>query len=478
MGAVAIAPSTASPYSAYVQELQGLFASAGLSYGAPADIFALVERMHQPGDFPAELSSIVGSIAQREGGSVPHAQLMEIVALAISGPEIERAPQQYQQPLRQLLSFLTGVLNQRSSTAPAPPGSPSLVVPFPREDHTAVAPDPAAVAGPAPELEVDAPPIEPAAAAGAAPPPLSTSIPRLSLAAYLPRRLSPSAVRGVLLAGACLFLLAESLFIYQHREVFASLASAPRPAAAPPAAPVATSPAPQYTAVSAPAALDTAAPDAGTPAAAPSKPSAYGEAFTPQPAPPTSQRRSAADDSDSDPSSDDVAPPRVLQAYAKPSAPAAPSSVAPPENPPAQPVPPPAAAPIVREPPAAPAPALVARRDPDDRIVGDPRPVRPEPNPNAPHFDISSGLMNANLVFAPRPEYPALARLAHAQGQVVMQAVVSRDGSVSAIRVLSGNHLLRGAATAAVRRWRYRPYLADGRPIDISTIVTIGFHAN
>jgi protein TonB len=86
--------------------------------------------------------------------------------------------------------------------------------------------------------------------------------------------------------------------------------------------------------------------------------------------------------------------------------------------------------------------------------------------------------MAANLVFAPRPEYPALARLAHAQGEVVLEAVVSRDGSVSATRILSGNRLLRGAAAAAVRRWRYRPYIANGRPVDVSTIVTIGFHAN
>jgi protein TonB len=134
------------------------------------------------------------------------------------------------------------------------------------------------------------------------------------------------------------------------------------------------------------------------------------------------------------------------------------------------------AAPVVRQP--ASAFTGQSRRDPDDFIAGDPRPVRSEVLPNAPRFDISSGQMSANLVFAPRPEYPALARMAHIQGDVVLKADIAADGSVSATHILNGHRLLRGAAVAAVRRWRYRPFVANGRPVDITTIVTVGFHAN
>ena len=501
MGAVAIPQSSLSPHSTYVEELQELFASTGLPCGSPADIVAIVQRMQEPGAFPDELRFIVRSIILREGGFMPHAQLMEILALAIGGPEIERAPQQYQQSLRQLLTFVTGVLHQ---PVELPPGHRSTVVPFPREDSAAVRedpivpapelrptqplePDPAGVAHNFPGISGEAmgafaePEIEPATATepapAAAPPPPSILLPRLTLAAYLPRRLSPSALRSVLLASVSLILLAESLFLFLHRDVlipvrYAGPAASPKPA---PRALAATTAAPE----SVPAPPAPTAPAVAHPA----KPSAYGEAFVPQLAGPASRPRTRADGSDSD----DVAPPRVLQAYVKPGPPTASNGPAVPQpaapaNPPgiaAETPPAPAAAPIVRQPPPAEsASAFESRRNPDDFVAGDPRPVRPEPSARTPRFDTASGLMAANLVFAPPPDYPAFARLAHIQGEVVLQAVVSRDGSVTATRVLSGNRLLRGAATAAVRRWRYRPYVANGRPIDVATIVTIVFHQN
>jgi len=89
---------------------------------------------------------------------------------------------------------------------------------------------------------------------------------------------------------------------------------------------------------------------------------------------------------------------------------------------------------------------------------------------------VSSGVMAGNLISAPPPEYPKFASFAHIEGQVILQAVVSRNGTVTAIHVLSGHHLLRGAAIAAVRRWRYRPYVLSGKPTDVATIVTVNFH--
>ncbi len=91
-------------------------------------------------------------------------------------------------------------------------------------------------------------------------------------------------------------------------------------------------------------------------------------------------------------------------------------------------------------------------------------------------FSVSSGIMAANLISAPPPEYPKLASFTHVQGQVILQAVVSRNGSVVATHVLSGHHLLRGAAEHAVRRWRYRPYLVNGRATDVETVVFVNFH--
>lgn len=90
-------------------------------------------------------------------------------------------------------------------------------------------------------------------------------------------------------------------------------------------------------------------------------------------------------------------------------------------------------------------------------------------------FTVSSGVMSANLISAPAPDYPVLARMARVEGQVILQAVVSRNGSVLVTHALQGHHLLRGAAERAVKRWRYRPYLMDGRPTDVETVVFVNF---
>ncbi len=83
--------------------------------------------------------------------------------------------------------------------------------------------------------------------------------------------------------------------------------------------------------------------------------------------------------------------------------------------------------------------------------------------------------MASHLIFAPAPGYPKLASLTHVEGEVIVQVVVGRNGIVEATRILQGHHLLRSAAEHAVRRWRYRPYLVDGKPTDVATIVTVNF---
>ena len=89
--------------------------------------------------------------------------------------------------------------------------------------------------------------------------------------------------------------------------------------------------------------------------------------------------------------------------------------------------------------------------------------------------NVSSGVMAANLLESPAPAYPRLASLTHMQGNVVMQAIISRQGTVESLHVIKGHHLLRNAAANAVRTWRYRPYLINGRPVEVATIVSVEF---
>ena len=87
--------------------------------------------------------------------------------------------------------------------------------------------------------------------------------------------------------------------------------------------------------------------------------------------------------------------------------------------------------------------------------------------------NVSSDIMAANLLSAPKPSYPKLASLTHMQGDVVMQAVISKKGTVENLHVIKGHHLLRGAATSAVRTWRFRPYTVDGIPVEVATTVSV-----
>jgi TonB family protein len=89
--------------------------------------------------------------------------------------------------------------------------------------------------------------------------------------------------------------------------------------------------------------------------------------------------------------------------------------------------------------------------------------------------DVSSDVMAANLVSGQKPSYPLLANLTHMQGSVVMQAVISKDGTVEHLHVIKGHRLLRNAAKNAVQSWRYRPYKVDGVPVEVATVVSVDF---
>ncbi len=75
----------------------------------------------------------------------------------------------------------------------------------------------------------------------------------------------------------------------------------------------------------------------------------------------------------------------------------------------------------------------------------------------------------------PSPNYPAIAVAAHIQGTVVLQATISKTGTIENLRVLSGPQMLRQAALNAVQQWRYRPYLLNGDPVEVETTVNVNF---
>ena len=74
------------------------------------------------------------------------------------------------------------------------------------------------------------------------------------------------------------------------------------------------------------------------------------------------------------------------------------------------------------------------------------------------------------------PVYPAVARAAHVTGSVVLHAIISKEGKVVEVTAVSGPDLLRSAAVAAVSQWVYKPYLLNGTPTAMDTLVIVNFN--
>ncbi|MGH9591050.1 MAG: energy transducer TonB [Terracidiphilus sp.] len=97
--------------------------------------------------------------------------------------------------------------------------------------------------------------------------------------------------------------------------------------------------------------------------------------------------------------------------------------------------------------------------------------IRPEPQ----KARVSQGVMDGLLIQRVMPEYPPIAREMRIEGTVILQANISKAGTIENLRVISGPELLRGAAMAAVRQWRYQPYPLKGEPLEVETTVNVQF---
>jgi TonB family protein len=88
---------------------------------------------------------------------------------------------------------------------------------------------------------------------------------------------------------------------------------------------------------------------------------------------------------------------------------------------------------------------------------------------------LAPDLAEGRLRYRIEPKYPTEAIAAHRTGDVVLEVLVSEDGAVVSIQTRSGDPLLAGAATDAVRNWRYEPYRVQDRPAPFQTDVTLKF---
>ena len=88
---------------------------------------------------------------------------------------------------------------------------------------------------------------------------------------------------------------------------------------------------------------------------------------------------------------------------------------------------------------------------------------------------VSQGVSQGLLIKSVPPIYPPLSKQMRIQGNVELLASIGRDGSITAVKVLSGDSVLAHAAIDAVKKWKYKPYYLDDQPVAIQTQITVKF---
>jgi TonB family protein len=91
---------------------------------------------------------------------------------------------------------------------------------------------------------------------------------------------------------------------------------------------------------------------------------------------------------------------------------------------------------------------------------------------------ISSGAAQKLIVRKVNPTYPREARKQDIQGVVLLHVKIDKEGNVVHIELIRGDPMLASAALKAVQRWKYKPYLLNGTPVEVDTQVQINFTLN
>jgi TonB family protein len=87
------------------------------------------------------------------------------------------------------------------------------------------------------------------------------------------------------------------------------------------------------------------------------------------------------------------------------------------------------------------------------------------------HKSVTAG----RLIHKVNPKYPKSARKAHIEGTVVLCGEIGKDGKVVNLHALSGPKELIESSITAVKDWIYKPYLLDGEPVEVETVIRIIF---
>jgi TonB family protein len=93
--------------------------------------------------------------------------------------------------------------------------------------------------------------------------------------------------------------------------------------------------------------------------------------------------------------------------------------------------------------------------------------------PSIEPVELPEAAARALLLEQPEPAYPASAK--GRQGVVTLQILIGRDGTVQDSKFLQGSLVFAHVAVDAVKHWRFKPYIMNGRPVSVQTLLTFAF---
>lgn len=104
---------------------------------------------------------------------------------------------------------------------------------------------------------------------------------------------------------------------------------------------------------------------------------------------------------------------------------------------------------------------------PPVKVVEKPKQVGP--------IRVGGNVTQANLISQQKPVYPPLAKQARISGTVRFEAIISKDGTIQQLKVISGHPLLIPSAQEAVKNWKYRPTQLNGEAVEVQTTIDVNF---
>jgi protein TonB len=124
----------------------------------------------------------------------------------------------------------------------------------------------------------------------------------------------------------------------------------------------------------------------------------------------------------------------------------------------------------------------VSGPNPIGTFVGKPVAVRPytppeivKPTTPSGPIRVSEGVQMAKLINRVMPVYPPLAKSARISGVVHLIGIISKDGTIRDLKVISGHPLLTKAALDAVSQWVYKPTLLSNEAVEVIAPIDVNF---